>query len=196
MGHWYWEICIFLHDPSIYQQFKNLLVPGKIHHVLCTGNVGSKKAKDYLQRIAPNLHTVRGDFDKDANLPDMKVVQIGNFKIGLIHGHQIVPWGDTESLAGLQRQLDVDILISGHTHQMHVSTVDGRCLINPGSATGAYSCISSDVSPSFILLTLQGNTSSIYVYRMKDDGELDVSKSSFDKMQSQKDAKSKPSEFE
>ena len=102
----------------------------------------------------------------------------------------MVPWGDTESLAALQRQLDVDILISGHTHQMHVSTVDGRCLINPGSATGAYSCISSDVSPSFILLTLQGNTSSIYVYRMKEDGELDVSKSMFDKSQKDKKGKS------
>merc|ERR1719420_685119 len=134
---------------------------------------------DYLQRIAPNVHTVRGDFDKDSNLSDMKVV----------------PWGDTESLAAMQRQLDVDILISGHTHQMHVSTVDGRCLINPGSATGAYSCISSDVSPSFILLTLQGNTSSIYVYRMKEDGELDVSKSSFDKLVAKQD-KAKPTEFE
>merc|ERR1711971_328437 len=117
-------------------------------------------------RIAPNVHTVRGDFDKDSNLSDMKVVQIGNFKIGLIHGHQ-----------------------------MHVSTVDGRCLINPGSATGAYSCISSDVSPSFILLTLQGNTSSIYVYRMKEDGELDVSESSFDKLVGKQD-KAKPTEFE
>eukprot|EP01083_Nonionella_stella_P017076 47706_1 len=178
-----------LHIPTravdLPEQFKNLLAPGKIHHVLCTGNVGSKKAMESLQRIAPNLHIVRGDFDKDNKLPDMKVVQIGHFKIGLIHGHQIVPWGDTESLASLQRQLDVDILISGHTHQMHVSTVDGRCLINPGSATGAYSCISSDVAPSFILLTLQGNNSSIYVYRMKEDGELDVSKSSYE-LQSKK----------
>eukprot|EP00485_Elphidium_margaritaceum_P009553 CAMPEP_0202700896 /NCGR_PEP_ID=MMETSP1385-20130828/14034_1 /ASSEMBLY_ACC=CAM_ASM_000861 /TAXON_ID=933848 /ORGANISM="Elphidium margaritaceum" /LENGTH=200 /DNA_ID=CAMNT_0049358187 /DNA_START=67 /DNA_END=669 /DNA_ORIENTATION=- len=178
------------------EQFKSLLVPGKIHHVLCTGNVGSKKAMEYLQRIAPNVHTVRGDFDKDSSLPNQKVVQIGNFKMGLIHGHQIVPWGDTEALAAVQRQLDVDILVSGHTHQMHVSTVDGRCLINPGSATGAYSCISSDVSPSFILLTLQGNTSSIYVYRMKKDGELDVSKSSFDKLQSKKDNAKKVNDLE
>ncbi len=87
-----------LHIPTravdLPEQFKNLLVPGKIHHVLCTGNVGSKKATEYLQRIAPNLHQVRGDFDKDSSLPDMKVVQIGNFKIGLIHGHQVLSGGD------------------------------------------------------------------------------------------------------
>ena len=54
-----------------------------------TGNIGSKKTTEFLARVAPNLHQVRGDFDKDASLPDKKVVQIGNFKIGLIHGHQV-----------------------------------------------------------------------------------------------------------
>lgn len=27
------------------------------------------------------------------------MITVGQFKIGLTHGHQIVPWGDTESLA-------------------------------------------------------------------------------------------------
>ena len=55
------------------------------------------------------------------DLPETKVVRIGQFSIGLCHGHQVVPWGDPESLANLQRQLDVDILISGHTHKHEVS---------------------------------------------------------------------------
>lgn len=53
-----------------------------------------------------------------ANYPEQKVVTVGNFKIGLTHGHQVVPWGDIESLALVQRQLDVDILITGHTHRV------------------------------------------------------------------------------
>ena len=53
-----------------------------------------------------------------AGYPDQKVVSVGNFKIGLTHGHQVVPWGDIESLALIQRQLDVDILITGHTHKV------------------------------------------------------------------------------
>jgi hypothetical protein len=36
---------------------------------------------------------------------ESKVVQIGQFKVGLIHGHQIIPWGDAHSLAMVQRQL-------------------------------------------------------------------------------------------
>ena len=43
-----------------------------------------------------------------------KVVSVGQFKIGLCHGHQLVPWGDPEALATLNRQLDCDILISGN----------------------------------------------------------------------------------
>ena len=49
------------------------------------------------------MHAVKGDFDESPNLPETKVVSIGNFRIGLIHGHQIVPWGDLEALAAIQR---------------------------------------------------------------------------------------------
>jgi predicted phosphodiesterase len=56
----------------------------------------------------------------------------------LIHGHQIVPWGDAHSLAMFQRQLDVDILITGHTHRNEVNEYEGKWFINPGSITGSY----------------------------------------------------------
>ena len=48
---------------------------------------------------------VRGDFDDPIylpgivdSLPESKVVSVGSFKLGVCHGHQIVPWGDAESL--------------------------------------------------------------------------------------------------
>lgn len=84
------------------------------------------------------MHVVRGDFDDDTTFPDSKVIQIGQFKIGLIHGHQIVPWGDAHALAMVQRQLDVDILITGNTHRNEVNEYEGKWFINPGSITGAY----------------------------------------------------------
>ena len=39
---------------------------------------------------------VRGDFDENTAWPEQKVVSVGQFKIGLCHGHQLVPWGDPE----------------------------------------------------------------------------------------------------
>ena len=51
---------------------------------------------------------------------------------------QVVPWGDPESLANLQRQMDVDILITGHTHKNEVYEYERNYIINPGSVTGSY----------------------------------------------------------
>jgi vacuolar protein sorting-associated protein 29 len=71
---------------------------------------------------------------------------VGQFRIGLCHGHQVVPWGDIESLAMLQRQLDVDILITGHTHKFEALEHENKFYINPGSATGAFSAIETYVN--------------------------------------------------
>jgi vacuolar protein sorting-associated protein 29 len=114
------------------------------------------------------------------NCDALKVVNIGQFKIGLIHGHQIVPWADPLSLAILQRQMDVDILISGHTHRNEVTEYDGKWYINPGSITGAYTSLNMDVIPSFVLLAVQGNKVVTYIYELKGD-HVDVSKTEFTK---------------
>lgn len=140
-------------------KFKKLLVPGRIQHILCTGNLCTKESYDYLKTLSSDVHVVRGDFDEvicslrfskfklkfdsrdpfqNHNYPEQKVVTVGQFKIGLCHGHQIVPWGDPESLALIQRQLDVDILVSGHTHKFEAYEHENKFYINPGSATGAY----------------------------------------------------------
>lgn len=72
------------------------------------------------------------------NYPEQKVVTVGELRIGLCHGHQVVPYGDPEALALIQRQLDVDILISGHTHRFDAYELDNKFYLNPGSATGAF----------------------------------------------------------
>mmetsp|Transcript_13490 Transcript_13490/g.20277 ORF Transcript_13490/g.20277 Transcript_13490/m.20277 type:complete len:189 (+) Transcript_13490:88-654(+) len=165
---------------SIPEKFQRMLVPNKMQHILCTGNLVTKEQYDELRGLAPNVHVVRGDFDDDTTFPDSKVVQIGQFKIGLIHGHQIIPWGDAHSLAMIQRQLDVDILITGNTHRNEVNEYEGKWFINPGSITGAYSTLTTDVTPSFILLAIQGSKVVTYVYELHGD-QVDVSKSEFSK---------------
>jgi len=174
-----------LHIPhrsdALPDQFKDLLVPGKMQHVLCTGNVCSKSTEEYLRTLANSVHIVRGDMDVQtglSDLPDQKVLQIGEFTIGLSHGHQTMPCGDPESLAALQRQLDVDILVTGHTHKTEVYEYEKRYIINPGSATGAYSPTSSGVVPSFVLMAIKGSKVVTYVYELR-DGEVNVSKSEF-----------------
>jgi len=151
-----------------------------MQHVICTGNMATREQYDELKALAPHAHIVGGDFDDGAAFPETKVVTIGDFRIGIIHGHQVVPWGDPRALAATQRRLDVDILISGHTHKNDVSEVEGKWFINPGSITGAYSALEADVVPSFVLLAIQGPKVVVYVYEMHGD-TVEVSKSEFSK---------------
>ncbi len=72
-------------------------------------------------------------------LPDTRVLTVADFRIGICHGHQISPWGDPLALAALARKLDVDVLVTGHTHVNDIVEYEGRCFVNPGSITGAYS---------------------------------------------------------
>eukprot|EP01007_Sphenomonas_quadrangularis_P001266 NODE_2189_length_657_cov_144.006579_g1846_i0.p2 GENE.NODE_2189_length_657_cov_144.006579_g1846_i0~~NODE_2189_length_657_cov_144.006579_g1846_i0.p2 ORF type:complete len:123 (-),score=40.43 NODE_2189_length_657_cov_144.006579_g1846_i0:289-630(-) len=110
----------------------------------------------------------------------MGTVKLGNFKFGVIHGHQVVPWGDRESLAIWQRKLDVDVLISGHTHAMRISKAEGKYYVNPGSITGAFSNLETEVRPSFILLHLSDDSITTYIYSISGD-QLEVKKETYDR---------------
>nr|XP_016509408.1 PREDICTED: vacuolar protein sorting-associated protein 29-like [Nicotiana tabacum] len=135
---------------------------------------------DYLKTLCPDLHISRGEYDEETRYPETKTLTIGQFKLGLCHGHQVVPWEDLDSLAMLQRQLDVDILVTGHTHQFTAYKHEAGVVINPGSATGAYRSITYDVNPSFVLMDIDGLRVVVYVYELI-DGEVKVDKIDFKK---------------
>lgn len=83
----------------------------------------------------------RGDQDEMVGLPLTKKVNIKGVEFGVIHGHQVIPWNDEEALKAVQRELGVDVLVSGHSHNREVKNMDGVYYLNPGSATGAYSSL-------------------------------------------------------
>ncbi|RVW82348.1 Vacuolar protein sorting-associated protein 29 [Vitis vinifera] len=232
--------------PDLPPKFKSMLVPGKIQHIICTGNLCIKEVHDYLKSLCPDMHVTRGEYDEDSRYLETKTLTIGQFKLGVCHGHQVClvflclilsvaseevvlvfsailgvvvrelgPWftgfkchltssrlfsqfncwqegivvgddcdsyslGDLDSLAMLQRQLDVDILVTGHTHQFKAYKHEGGVVINPGSATGAYSSITYDVNPSFVLMDIDGLRVVVYVYELI-DGEVKVDKIDFKK---------------
>ena len=154
-------------SPDITEQFKSILTPNKLQHVLCLGNIGNRESLDWLKSLSNDFHQVKGDFD-DGEIPEKKLVQIGDFSLGLIHGHQVLPWGDIESLANVQRSLGCDILISGHTHKTNIKVKENKLYINPGSISGAFSPLIEDSIPSFILMVLQGDEAIIYLYTLSD----------------------------
>ncbi|KAG2501819.1 hypothetical protein HYH03_000318 [Edaphochlamys debaryana] len=166
--------------PDLPAKFKELLKPGKISSTICLGNVCCKAFLDYLKTISGELHVVAGDFDEFA-APDQLVLDIAGFKVGVCHGHQIIPWGDPDSVALLQRQMGVDILLTGNTHKFEARKTGASLALNPGSATGAYCVVppggaaGGASTPSFVLMDLDGQKVTVYVYQLV-DGEVRVEK--------------------
>lgn len=128
----------------------------------------SKDVLNHLRSICADVRAVRGDFD-DAAVKggDVEVVSIGDFRVGLCHGHAVVPWGDASALDLLQRRLGVDILVTGHSHALSVTAAGGRLRIDPGSATGAWAPHAAAPSvPSFVLMDVTGSRAVVYMYRL------------------------------
>merc|ERR1719291_844517 len=144
--------------------------------VLCTGNVGSKTVVEQLQGIAgENCKIVCGDADYEFNFPETCVTAVGDFKVGVIHGHQVLPWGDQTALVKCAGRLGADILVSGHTHRHSIMDVGGKFLVNPGSVTGACNSLGEfDITPSFMLMAIQGMSVTLYTYE-DNNGETKVS---------------------
>lgn len=72
------------------------------------------------------------------HFPSSLVLQYPPLRIGVIHGHQVLPPGDKTSLSLLADSMNVDILISGNTHQLEAYRHGSHFFLNPGSATGAW----------------------------------------------------------
>ena len=56
----------------------SLQVPGKMQHVLCTGNVCSKSTEEYLRTLANSVHIVRGDMDVQTGQPESERESAGS----------------------------------------------------------------------------------------------------------------------
>ena len=165
------DILIPFKSPDVDAQFKSILVPNKINHLLCLGNIGNQDTLYWLQNLTPDFQPIRGEFDIEQKYPEKKTVEIGSFKIGMLHGHQILPAGNIEALSNIQRELDCDVLLSGFTHKYNISINESKLFINPGSLTGCLSPMMEDFVPSFILMAINGDEMTIYSYVLNDKND-------------------------
>ena len=101
--------------------------------ILHAGDLTSPNVIDELSEIAPVL-AVQGNMDRarGIKLPIAKTIEAEGLKIGIAHG-EVYPRGDTQQLVYIAKELDVDILVTGHSHQPKIEQTDGVLLLNPGS---------------------------------------------------------------
>lgn len=164
------DLYIPFKSSDISQVFQDQLQPGKIQHILCTGNLCLKAELDYLRSICPEITIVKGELDEPGiTNSEEEVLTIGGLKIGLISSYSIFPLTDNSKLALKQRELDVNILVHGGSHKATANIFEGCLYLDPGSATGVPSHDSEKTVPSFILLNVQGITATAYIYSLSND---------------------------
>lgn len=96
-------------------------------------------------------------------------------RILVIHGHQLVPWGSADQLLSLQREHDVDVIVTGNSKISGYRNINGLHVINPGSVTGLCDRTGRATQPSFALLKLaKDGRLFVYFYRYKEGAEKDV----------------------
>jgi len=109
-------------------------------HVIHAGDFDSSKALADVERLAESLTAVEGNMDPHGlDLPAVSSVELGGVTFVVTHG--------TGSRRGYEKRVAATVAdhhspgpsvgVSGHTHELLDTTVEGYRLLNPGSVTGA-----------------------------------------------------------
>ncbi|ADG13256.1 phosphodiesterase, MJ0936 family [Methanocaldococcus infernus ME] len=112
---------------KVFEEFSN------VDLIIHCGDITDKEILDELSDLA-RVIPVQGNCDY-LNLPREQILELNNYRIGVIHGDIIYPRGDLLKLKLLGLEMGVDILISGHTHWPIHEKFDNLLLLNPGSPT-------------------------------------------------------------
>jgi len=108
-----------------------------VEMIIHAGDLADLCVLDTLKTVCNNVKAVWGNMDPYAvrkELPQKEVIEVGNYKIGVIHG-----WGPPYKLIDLMKEEfkneSVNVIIFGHSHSA-VNEKRGDILyFNPGSPT-------------------------------------------------------------
>lgn len=102
--------------------------------ILHAGDIVEMSVLDELRSVAP-VEAVAGNMDGPEilrKLPYKKIIPLGRYKIGLIHGIYKI---DVQREMVRKEFDDVDLIVYGHSHTPFWGKVDGVHFLNPGSPT-------------------------------------------------------------
>lgn len=124
----------------------------KADKVVHCGDFETKKVYRNLDERYQDFKGVKGNCDR-FQLENSQVFEHETVRFGVYHGTGIHPRGDHETLSKIASQdLDVDVLLNGHTHNEEAVKSGGKILLNPGSCTGVGGGSSSRTYPTFMMV--------------------------------------------
>lgn len=91
-------------------------------------------AEDYIEMMAEcPVEVVAGNNDFYTTLPNELVIEIGEYKALLTHGHYYYVNGGISHLQRAVFERGIDIAMFGHTHRPFFEEEDDVIILNPGS---------------------------------------------------------------
>ncbi len=84
-------------------------------------------------KVDCTLHVVAGNNDYDPDLDRIKIIDIGNYRAVITHGHRYHLYSGYDPLFYLAAENHADYVIFGHTHVPVIHEEGPVTLINPGS---------------------------------------------------------------
>lgn len=88
---------------------------------------------DRKQEPFPRMIQVRGNCDTDDSVPEEQVVEWGNLRILVVHGHLLNVKRTAMNLRYRAMEKNANIILFGHSHVMTSTESGGRLFVNPGS---------------------------------------------------------------
>jgi putative phosphoesterase len=149
-----------LHIPSratmLHPDFQTILESEKWDYIFLTGDYTTPQVvnsfKQYLKN-KKNLVACKGNMDQ-FNLPIFPIITINNIKFGIYHGTGISPRGNVEQLKKIATEREVQVLCTGHSHQIEFYLDKKHVILNPGTSTGASGGTSWSVDVGVFILNV------------------------------------------
>jgi putative phosphoesterase len=127
-----------------------------VNLILHAGDVCGEEILDELAMIAP-LGAVYGNNDAPWDrgmVPELNLTLVG-LRVHVSHGHEV----GRVTPENLAQAYDADVVVYGHTHVQKVTRIDGRLIVNPGSAGHRRFKLPASVA----ILTIENGASSVEI---------------------------------
>ena len=94
---------------------------------------GEDDLEQICEEFKGEVYAVRGNCDIRGLYPEERVIEIQGKKIFMCHGHKYGVKYGYNSIFYRAKELNVDIVLFGHSHIPIIEKCDGVILMNPGS---------------------------------------------------------------
>ena len=134
------------------------------------GDFETIEVYDMLEKAAEKFIAVKGNCDR-FKLPNSETFEKRNMAFGVYHGTGIVPRGDHDTLCKIaEEDLEVDVILHGHTHKQEAENIEGSILVNPGSCTGVGGGSSRQGKPKMATIEPGDSALNVTLIEKTDDG--------------------------